>query len=148
MTLGRWFPEITRHTKARRINSRLSTLGRKNAFGVMVGFFRSKSFPGNGETVWAWPECFAALSGQRESGGAVPLAIIIRLKITAAIAVAARIVKNQKSRLPLRINGRILPGRPVGAEDPADCGRAEPGAVAGPRVRRARRWGEIHGKTA
>jgi hypothetical protein len=122
LTLGRRFPKITRHTKARRIISRLSTVGRKNAYGIMVGFFGTKSFPGNGEKVEAWPECFAALSAQRESGGAVPLAIIIRLKITAAIAVAARIVKNQNSRLPLRINGRILPGRPVGAEAPADCG--------------------------
>ncbi len=96
----------------------------------------------------AWPGWQVAVLSQRESRGAVPLAIIIRPKITAATAVAARTVKNQNSRLPLRTKGRALLGRSGGVGPPANCGRDEAEAVADLWGRAPRRWGEIQGKTA
>jgi hypothetical protein len=83
---------------------------------------------------------------QCASPGPAPLATIIRPKITAPTAVAARIVKNQNRRLPSRRNGLALlagPGRP---EATADFGRGSVAARTAPIILVARRCGEIQGQ--
>jgi hypothetical protein len=71
--------------------------------------------------------------------------MIILPRIIAATAVAARIVKNQKSRLPRKMNGLARLARTGGALVAMD-GLREASDV--PLGRNARRFGEIHGKTA
>ena len=85
---------------------------------------------------------------QRESPGPAPLATIIRPMITAATAVAARIVRNQKSRFPRSTKSfGFFVGASVGRPEVAlDCG-----CEAGERRTDSAGWlerrcGEIQGQ--
>jgi hypothetical protein len=85
--------------------------------------------------------------GQRVSPGPVPLAIIIRPRISVATAVAARIVKNQYRRFPRRKKGIFFPR--AGRGRSADATAFVPG-TGEPRIElvglAVRRWGEIQGQ--
>jgi hypothetical protein len=73
---------------------------------------------------------------------------MIQVTTQAATPVAARIVKNQKSRFPLSTNSLVRPARlnfAVGSFDP-ERGSAEPAAALG--LASGRLIGEIQGRIA
>jgi len=79
--------------------------------------------------------------------GPAPLAIITRVTIQAATAVAARNVKNQNKRFPRRTN-RLARCEPWGDAAMVDRARDEDGAFTVPGRPPLRRCGESQGQTA
>jgi hypothetical protein len=73
------------------------------------------------------------------------LAIITRVMTRAATAVAARMVKNQKSRFPFNRKGLALRRAPSDVAPPVDRGRSE-SATRAAAEDFLRRTGEIQGK--